>query len=44
MNVSLSYWGDSGIETGWDLEPFTAVLAHGQTSAQATKYEETIWD
>ena len=26
----------------WDLGPFAAVLAPGQTSPQATEYKETI--
>ena len=33
-----------GTETGWDLGPFAAVLAPGQTSPQATKYKETMRD
>ena len=31
-------------ETGWHLGPFTAVLAPGQTSPQATEYKDTITD
>ena len=34
----------SGLETGWDLGPFAAVLAPGQTSPRATKCKETLWD
>ena len=31
-------------ETGWDLGPFAAVLAPGQTSPQAAEYKETTRD
>ena len=31
-------------ETGWDLGPFTAVLAPGQMSPQAIEQEETVRD
>ena len=34
----------SSIEKGWHLGPFAAVLAPGQTPAQAIKYKETIRD
>ena len=34
----------TGLETGWDLGHFAAVLAPEQTSPPATKYKETIRD
>ena len=36
MDVGRSY------ETGWDLGPFAAGLAPGQTSPRLTKYKETV--
>ena len=46
--VLESQWADPGVrmkQAGtWDLGPFAAMLAPGQTSPSATKYKETLRD
>ena len=42
--IRLEREARGGVETGWVLGPFTAVLAPGQTSFGATENKETIRD